>query len=77
MYSLYRQFIFSTCISSSPQLGDVELPIYEGRMRVPGKIDRGHSQIRSWRLTNLVRLLPSRFSVDSFIYTRLIAHCLS
>lgn len=60
MYSFYRQFIFSVHISSSSQLGNAELPMYEDRMRVPGKVDQGNSQIRSWHLTNLVCLLPQQ-----------------
>lgn len=60
MYSLYRQFIFSMHISSYPQLGNVELPVYEGRMRVPGKVDQSYSQIRSWHLTHVVCLLTQQ-----------------
>lgn len=64
MYSFYRQFIFSVHISSSSQLGNAELPMYEDRMRVPGKVDQGNSQIRSGHLTNLVRLLPQQIQCE-------------
>lgn len=40
---------------SCPQLDKLKLPISEGRMRLPEKVDQGHSQVRSSHLKALVR----------------------
>lgn len=69
---------------SCPQLDKLELPISEGRMRLPEKVDQGHSQVRSSHLKALVRehklmyiYLLSPFSRTPLVHTCLVSECLS